>query len=241
MKLGIEGKRALVMGGSSGIGLAIAKSLADEGARVAISARNPEKLERAASEIGAELFEAADLYSPDQAAKTTSSIERQMAGIDILVTHNGGPPKGRFQDLSRKDWQRGFDGLWQSAVESIQVALPGMRGRKWGRILLVTSIAAKEPLFGLPVSSGLRAGLLGLAKSLSSEVARDGVTVNSILPGYTATDEICPDPDLISWSPSSLFASAREQGALAAFLASEQAGYITGQAIACDGGFLRGI
>lgn len=241
MDLGIKGKRAFVMGGSSGIGLGIAQALIREGARVAIAARNSEKLERSAREIDAELFEATDLYQPEQAAKAVSSIQDRWGGIDILVTHNGGPPKGRFQELTRKDWQRGFDGLWQSVVESIQIVLPGMRERKWGRIILITSIAAKEPLPGLPVSSGIRAGLLGLTKSLSDEVARDGITVNAILPGYTETQEMCPDQGLIAKIPAARFGSVQDQGALAAFLASNQASYLTGQSIACDGGFLRGV
>ena len=240
MDLGIKGKRAFVMGGSSGIGLGIAQALIKEGARVATCAQNPEKLERSAQEIGAEATEIADLYQPDQAAGAVLAVRDKWGGIDILVTHNGGPPKGKFQDLSKNDWQRGFDGLWQSVIESIQVVLPGMRERKWGRIILVTSIAAKEPLPGLPVSSGIRAGLLGLARSLSDEVAQDGVTVNAILPGYTVTQEMCPNEGLIAKIPAGRFGSAKDQGSLAAFLASDSAAYISGQSIACDGGYLRG-
>lgn len=241
MNFKVEGKRALVMGGSSGIGMGIAKALRDEGVRVAIVARDVEKLRRAAGEIGAEHFESADLYDPDQARKATLAIQEKLGGIDILVTHNGGPPKGRFQDLSRADWQRGFEGLWLSATESIQALLPAMQRRRWGRVLLVTSIAAREPLPGLPVSSGLRAGLGALAKSLSDEVARDGVTVNAVLPGYTATGEALQVPQLIEKIPARRLATPAEVGALASFLSSEQASYITGQSIACDGGFLRGL
>lgn len=245
MELGLRDKRALVLGSSTGLGRAIAEELIAEGARVALCSRDTERLERARAETGAELAVQADLALPGEGARVVQSVIRAWEGLDILVTNTGGPPTGRFPQVSDDHWRIGFQGIFLSAVDAIQAALPGMTAQRWGRILMITSISAKEPLAGLTVSNGLRAGLLGLAKSLSAEVAPAGVTVNALLPGYTRTERLqelgVPESQLVSRVPAARLGEPGELAAMAAFLASERAAYVTGQAIAVDGGFLKGI
>jgi 3-oxoacyl-[acyl-carrier protein] reductase len=245
MDLGLKGKRALVQGASTGLGRAVAEALAAEGAKVAICARDKTRLEAAGRELGAAATIACDLSNPGAGTEAVKQARAKLGGLDILVTNTGGPPKGQFAEITAEQWAAGFQGLWMSAVESIQAALPGMREARWGRILLVTSAAAKEPIAGLTVSNGLRAGLLGLAKSLSQEVAGQGVTVNALLPGYTDTERLkelkVPVDKMTAQIPAGRLGRPEEFGALAAFLASERAAYITGQALAIDGGYLRGI
>ena len=246
MDLGLRDRRALVLGASSGLGRAVAAALIAEGARVAICARNKAKVEAAARELGARVGLSTDLTVPGAATTLVETAAQRLGGgVDILVTNTGGPPKGRFADVTAEMWQSGFQSLWLSAVDAIRAALPGMRERRWGRVLLITSTSAKEPIPGLTVSSGLRAGLLGLVKTLAPEVAEEGVTVNALLPGYTATERIAelgvPEETLAEHIPARRLGRPEELGAMAAFLASEQAGYVTGQAIAVDGGFIRGL
>ncbi|MEW6055020.1 MAG: SDR family oxidoreductase [Bdellovibrionota bacterium] len=245
MDLKLKGKRALVLGASMGLGRSIAQMLASEGARVAICSRNKDQLEKTAREIKAEVALPSDLTKPQAAINLVDDVKQKLGGIDILVTNSGGPPKGIFSEIKTEDWLSGFQGLWISAVEAIQAVLPEMKDRRWGRILLVTSVAAKEPMPSLTVSNGLRAGLLGLSKSLSHEVARYGVTVNALLPGYTRTERLrelgVSEEKMTAHIPAGRLGEPEELAALATFLASEQAAYVTGQMIACDGGYLRGL
>ncbi len=245
MDLQIKGKTALVMGASAGLGKAIGRALVAEGVRVAICSRDSAKIQAAGREIGAEWAVACDLSRPGAPGELVRQVEQKLGSCDILVVNTGGPPKAVFPEVTTQQWQDGFQSLWMSAVDSIQAALPGMKQRRWGRILLVTSVAAREPMGGLTVSNGLRAGLLGLAKSLSVEVASAGVTVNCLLPGYTDTErlrDLQVPYDKISLSiPAGRVGKPEEFAALAAFLASEPAAYITGQAVACDGGWLKGV
>lgn len=245
MNLGIRGKRALVMGSSTGLGRAIAKTFVDEGTRVALCARGQERLRETAAAIGAELAIPIDLSVPGSAEDLVRSVQRDLGGLDILVTNTGGPPAGEFMEISSEDWQRGFQGLWMSAVEAIRSALPGMIDQKWGRILLITSLSSVEPIPRLTVSNSLRPGLIGLANSLSKEVARHGVTVNALMPGYIDTERLAElglDKAALAASiPTQRIGRPDELAALTAFLASDHAGYITGEAIACDGGRRGGI
>lgn len=245
MELGLARKRALVMGGTSGIGFSIAKALLAEGAQVAICGKNEVKLEKAAKELKAHFAVPCDLNLPSAGKELTQKVIAKMGGIDILICNTGGPRKATFEETNEQDWLQGFRGLWMSTVDSIQGALPGMRAAHWGRILLITSVAAKEPMPSLTISNGLRAGLLGLTKSMSNEIAADGITINALLPGFTRTDRLkelnLPEEKMTAQVPARRLGEPEEIAALATFLASTQAGYVTGQTIACDGGYLKGI
>ena len=244
MDLKLKGKRALVMGSSAGIGRAIAESLIAEGAVVVLCARNEERLQATVKETGALTGYACDLTVAGAASDLVRKSISKLGGLDILVTNTGGPRKGAFAEISASQWQEDFQSLWMSFVEATQAAVPTMSSAKFGRILLVTSLAAKEPLPGLTTSNGLRAGLTGLAKSLANEVAVDGITVNVLLPGYTATDRLkelkLSDDRVKQMVPAGRLGEPSELADLACFLASPRAGYITGQSIAVDGGVLRG-
>jgi 3-oxoacyl-[acyl-carrier protein] reductase len=194
--------------------------------------------------MGAQWPLAGDCEAPGRSAALVQQVVDQWGGVDILVVNTGGPPAALFADVTTAMWQQGFQALWLSAVEAIQAALPGMIERRWGRILLVTSVAAQEPMARLTISNGLRAGLLNLCKSLSDEVAQHGVTVNALLPGYTRTERMTElgvtDAQVAAQVPARRLGEPEEFGALAAFLASQPAAYVTGQAVAVDGGWLRG-
>ena len=244
MDLKLRNKRALVMGSSAGIGRAIAESLIAEGARVVLCARNQDRLQNTVKETGAIAGFACDLTHPNAAHSLVEKAAATLGGLDILVTNTGGPRKGDFAEISVAQWQEDFQSLWMSFVESVQVAVPLMKAGAYGRILLVTSLAAKEPLPSLTTSNGLRAGLAGLAKSLANEVAASGITVNVLLPGYTATDRLkdlkLSDERVKQMVPAGRLGEPSELADLACFLASPRAGYITGQSIAIDGGVLKG-
>lgn len=243
MDLKIKGKRALVLGASAGIGRGIAECLVQEGARVAICARKIETLEKTRKEIGAELAVPADLSQPGAGKQVVQKVISQLSGIDILVVNTGGPSKGTFEEITSDQWSDGIQSLWMSAVDTIQASLPGMKKQNWGRILLVTSLSAKEPLKAMTISNSLRAGLSGLTKSLSTEVAPFGITVNAILPGYTDTDRLrelnLSESTVKGLIPAGRLGTTGELGALATFLSSDLAGYLTGQSLLLDGGATR--
>jgi 3-oxoacyl-[acyl-carrier protein] reductase len=245
MDLNLQRKRVLIQGSSSGLGFAIAQAYAKEGARVAICSRSEERIRTAAEQIpGAAPF-VADLDQRGAGLKLVKDVVAALGGIDVLVTNTGGPPKGNFADLSLDDWQKAFERLYMSAIESIREALPHMKSQKWGRIILSVSSSAKQPISGLTLSNAIRSGLLGLMKTLSLEVASFGVTVNAMLPGFIRTQRLkelgIDEKEAIRDIPIGRFGEPKEYAALALFLGSEQASYITGQAIACDGGILKGI
>ena len=245
MDLKITGKRVLVLGSSRGIGKGIAKVLVNEGAVVALCSRNEEHLRAAQRETGAECYIIQDLREPSAGRKVVEMAIGKLGGVDILITNSGGPPNKQFEDTTSEDWQEAFANLWLSTVESIQTALPYMKKRRWGRIILLTSIAAKEVVANLILSNSYRAGLLGLMNTLKKEIAPFNISINSILPGFTRTERLVElGMDLAKLEetiPAGRLGKVEELGELAAFLCSDAASYITGQAIAIDGGYLQGI
>ncbi len=245
MELGISGKRALVLGASQGLGRAVAEMLVREGCKVGLVSRNRERLEVARSAIGAHAVFECDLTQPGASAKDVQEAQKIFGGLDILVTNAGGPPKGSFTQLKHEQWIEGFNGLWMSAVDAISAALPSMIQQKWGRVVMITSLTAKEPSVPLTISSGFRAGLSGLCKSIAQEVAQHQVTLNAVLPGYTMTDrlkELGVDLQKVAQEiPAKRIGRPDELASLVAFLVSEPAAYITGQSILCDGGATKGL
>jgi 3-oxoacyl-[acyl-carrier protein] reductase len=261
MDLGLRDRIAIVVAGSKGLGRAIAEELAAEGAAVAICARGREALEAACDTIigrgGRAHAIVADVAMPGEAARVVAEAQRVLGPVDILVTNAGGPRSGRFETLMPEDWDAATRLLLTSAVEFARAVLPDMRARRWGRIITVTSIAAKQPIEGLMLSNSLRSAVTALARTLASEVAAEGITVNNLMPGYTRTDRVVelsrqmaaadattPERIIARWEaqiPMRRIGEPREFAALAAFLASTRADYITGQSIAVDGGWIRGL
>jgi 3-oxoacyl-[acyl-carrier protein] reductase len=256
--LGLRGKVALVAASSKGLGRAVAEELAAEGAHLVLCARGEETLEKTAKSIRQKaavkvVAVAADVSESKDAARVVKAAFDEFGQVDILVTNSGGPPSGPFENLTPEMWDTATRLLLKSAVELTRAVLPGMKKRRWGRILNVTSIAAKQPIEGLMLSNSLRAAVVGFARTLATEVAPFNVTVNNLLPGYTRTDRVQElaraaggsNTDMISkWEkeiPMGRLGEPREFAALAAFLASERASYITGSSIAVDGGWIRSI
>ena len=262
MDLGLSDKVAFVAAASQGLGRAVADELAAEGASLVICSRDQKKLDHVAQEIESKTGSrvaaiAANLsVAKDIEHAIAHGIER-FGKIDILVTNNGGPPTGKFDSLSPESWDDAYRGLLTSVLEMTRLALPGMKERRWGRILNVTSIAAKQPVENLMLSNSLRAAVTGFAKTLADEVAEFGITVNNILPGYTLTERVgdlsrsIAQKEGISvadvkkrWEtqiPMQRLGRPEEFGALAAFLVSERASYITGSSIAVDGGWIKSL
>jgi 3-oxoacyl-[acyl-carrier protein] reductase len=260
--LGLRGKVALVAAASRGLGRAIAAELAAEGARVVMCARGAEALEMARREIadatGAEVHAVvADVSDRKGIELVTSEAQAKFGRVDVLVTNAGGPPAGTFETHSWETWERAVNLTLRSAVELTRAVLPGMRERKWGRIINVTSIAVKQPVDNLILSNSVRSAVTGFARTLANEVATDGITVNNILPGYTRTERVeqlaestaakegVAQRDIVArfenQIPMRRLGEPNEFAALAAFLASERASYITGQSIAVDGGWIRSL
>ena len=245
MDLGISGKVALVTGASQGIGFGIARELAQEGARVAISSRTKERIEAAASEMGARGY-VHDTVDLDAAPGLVDAVTSDLGPIEILVTNTGGPPGGDPLEFTREQWEAAHRELVVAPMEMINLVVPGMRERGFGRIVSVSSSAARQPIPALLMSNAHRPGLLGAFKTLSYRLAGDGITLNTILPGRIATDRIKHLHGSIEQAqevareevPAGRLGTAEEIGAAAAFLCSERASYITGQALLVDGGLV---
>jgi 3-oxoacyl-[acyl-carrier protein] reductase len=244
MDLRLEGRRALVTGASKGIGFGIAKTLAAEGVTVAMTSRSRERIEGAASEIGATPFEH-DTADVDGAAALIDRVEEDLGQLDILITNSGGPPAGPDPlGFTREQWEDAYRMLVLGPMALVDRAIPGMRERGFGRIVGVSSSAVREPIPALMLSNAHRSGLLAAFKTISRQIAGDGVTVNSVLPGRIATDRLADTSGSLEGAehaareqvPAGRLGTIEEMGAAAAFLCSEQAGYITGQAVLVDGG-----
>lgn len=248
----------MVAAASKGIGLATAKALAAEGCLVSICARDEERLEAAAAEIGEETRSyVVDVANSEDLQWWVSQTREDLGEPSILVTNTGGPKAGPLSELTDEDWQGGVDATLMNVVRLVRLVQPSMSDAGWGRIVHVTSLAAREPSSLLPISSTLRAGLLALTKLQAVEVAPRGVTVNAVLPGHTRTDrqihlaEVRAEREGISIDeavaagareiPMGRFAEPEEVAAAIAFLCGRPAAAITGQSLLVDGGLVRGI
>jgi 3-oxoacyl-[acyl-carrier protein] reductase len=248
MDLGLDGKVALVTGGSKGIGFGIAAGLAAEGARVAVASRDEARVNEAAARIGGHgvVFDSDDL---DAVPGVIESVESALGPIDVYVANTGGPPAGDPLGFTRAQWEAAYRTLVLSPMAFLERLLPGMRGRGWGRVVAVGSIAVREPIAALQLSNAHRPGLVAAFKVLARDAARDGVTLNTVLPGRIATDRIYSS----AGSPEAAQAAAREDvpvgrlgtveelAATAVFLCSAPASYVTGTTLLVDGGLTASV
>ncbi len=262
MDLGLEDKRALVMSSSRGIGLGIAEALAAEGAHVLLTGRTEDDLKANADAINARGggkagFVAADLMDPASVELLTKAANEAMGGVDILIANTGGPPPGRMVDANLEVLAKQFDMMALRVMGIAQALLPGMRERGWGRIVTVGSSGVIQPIPNLGLSNAIRSALVGWSKSLSNDVAADGVTVNMILPGRIHTARVDQLDEAAAKRtgksveevaeaaraaiPAGRYGTVEEFGKVAAFLASEAASYVTGSLIRVDGGAIKSV
>lgn len=251
MKIGLKGKRALVLGASKGLGFGIAKGLAEEGATVAIASRALEAASAAAKTIGARGF-ACDTGKLDQIEALHAAVTKELGGVDVLVLNSGGPPPGGAQGVSSAQWRTSFEGMFVGLVRLADLVLPGMIERKWGRIISVISSGVIEPIPNLAISNAIRPALVGWGKTLANEVARHGITVNAVAPGRIATDRLTQldkanaekqgksvaeiEAAAKARIPAGRYGTVEDYASVAVFLASEAAGYVTGSILRADGG-----
>ncbi len=257
----LAGRVALVTGASSGLGFAAAQALARRGARLAIASRGGDKLEAARERLAGEGAEAiaivADVREAESLAHLVEETGRRLGPVDVLVANGGGPPAKPAAEVTEEDWQTAIPLTLLFVPRLCRLVLPGMRERRWGRIVAINSISSRQPIPGLALSNALRPAVLGYLKTLSQEVAAEGVTVNAVLPGHTRTarqEELAasaaartgkPWEEIVAgWignTPIGRMAEPQEVGEVVAFLCSPAASYVTGQAIAVDGGYWRGL
>lgn len=258
MKTGLEGKRALVLGASKGLGFGIAQALGAEGARVAVASRTLDGSKAAADRIGGgALAYACDTGVADQVDALARDVTEALGGVDILVLNSGGPPPGKAQGVSSDQWRQSFESMFVNLVRIADHLLPGMIERRFGRIVSVISSGVIQPIPNLAISNAIRPALVGWGKTLASEVAASGVTVNAIAPGRIATDRVgqldAANAQRTGRSVEDVAAAARasipagrygdieEFAAAAVFLASERASFVTGSILRVDGGQISSV
>ena len=262
MDLGLKDRVALIAASSQGIGLATAAAFAAEGCRVAMCARNDQALQAAAEKIrkqhGVEvLAEACDVGDPAAVSRFVAAVAARFGGVDICVTNAGGPPAKGFLAASLDDWQRALDLNFLGTVYFAREVIPHMQSKRWGRIITITSITTKQPVADLVLSNAVRAAVVGLVKSLANEFGKDGILVNNVGPGFTATDRLKElakarsaasgksEYEIFdSWAadaPLKRLGEPREVAETIVWLASERASYVTGQTVLVDGGFYKGL
>jgi 3-oxoacyl-[acyl-carrier protein] reductase len=262
MDMGLKNRVALVAASSQGIGLATAEAFAAEGCRVAMCARNSQTLEAAADKIRkqhrAEVFaEAFDVTDPAAVSRFVASVTAKFGSVDICVTNAGGPPAKGFLAATLDDWQRAIEANFLSTVYFAREVIPHMQRKHWGRIITITSITTKQPVTDLVLSNAVRAAVVGLVKSLANEFGKDGILVNNVGPGFTATDrlkELAKARSAASgkneqeifdaWAadaPLKRLGEPREVADTIVWLASERASYVTGQTVLADGGMYKGL
>jgi 3-oxoacyl-[acyl-carrier protein] reductase len=262
MDLQIAGRVALVCGSSSGLGRAIAATLVRERCRVALNGRDPKRLDAAVQALRRHAGDdvvgiPGDVSVPAEAASLVDRARHELGSVDILVCNAGGPPAAPFAETPPDAWQAALDLNLLSTIHLCRAAVPLMRKREWGRIVCLTSVAAREPLPGLILSTTARAGVLGFAKSLSDEVAAEGITVNCVCPGYMHTERVEELVEaratrdkrstqevlagMLTKIPMGRMGEPDELAAAVAFLASEPARYITGAVLQVDGGYIRSV
>lgn len=263
MNLGMSGRIAVITGGSQGLGYATAESMVREGASVAIGARDNDALDKAAASLTAINSDVSvlalplDVTVPSSIDDFARSVREELGDPDILVSNAGGPRSGTYDDIPTDAYPEAIELCFLFAVRLFEQFLPAMRKKGYGRIVHIGSISARQPLNGLILSNATRAAMIGFAKTVSSQVAKDGVTVNVILPGFTATDRTIelaevmakrastkPDEIVSGWEsqiPAGRLGRPEEIGNAITWLCSEPASYITGVSLAVDGGFVKGI
>ena len=258
MDLGISGKVAMVAAASKGIGLAVAKSLAAEGCPVSICSRNQDALGQAAQAIGGTVRGyAADVSKESDLEHWVSATTSELGAPEILVTNTGGPPAGPVDQMTDEQWQTGIDSTLMNVVRLVRLVSPAMMERRWGRIVHITSLVAKDPSPVLPISSTIRSGLMALTKLQAQQLGPFGVTVNGVLPGHTLTDRqthlanIRAEKQGITVEeafrlqaeeiPLKRLADPMEIANVVAFLCSERASYVTGASLLVDGGITKGL
>ena len=262
MDLQLKNKVALVAASSRGLGKAIAVGLAREGTKLVICARNKDILEKTADEIllatGVTVFPLAmDLGEKEQISWLIDETMDLFGRVDILVTNAGGPPSGKFEEAEEEDWKKANQLTLMSAVRLSRAVIPSMRKQKWGRIIHMVSVSARQPVPGLLLSNVIRPAVIGLAKSQSQELAADGILVNAICPGYFLTDrmkQLVEDraksekkkpnkvmEEMTADVPLGRMGNPEELAGLVVFLASERASYITGSVFTVDGGLVKGL
>jgi 3-oxoacyl-[acyl-carrier protein] reductase len=261
MDLGIRDKPALVLASSGGLGLGIARALAAEGARVMLTGRSTEKLAEAAAAIrsagGQAEWQAADLSDPATPAMLAQAMTDRMGGTAVLVNNTGGPPPGRMIDADPATLPAQFEAMVLSVMATTRAVVPQMRAAGWGRIVTVASSGVEQPIPNLGISNALRASLAGWSKSVATDLAADGITVNMLLPGRIHTDRVDQIDGAAAQKtgqtldqvraasratiPLGRYGTVEEFAAVAAFLCSVQASYVTGSMVRCDGGLIRSV